>query len=240
MDYVDQPVLEMLKPFARPTTELSVSNLGPRANQLPWPPWPADADRDLAIVAAKQAEAEGMDAIVVACCADPHVKDMRANVKIPVVGLMETAVKASSALGKLSIFPRLLDDSWKIPDHRNWGVWEERAQAYGMSEGDYTLRSIRVPQHPDPETFKRLAAEDPTKLYEVMIGSMASAFATGGPEQAQSATEEDGATYGWPACQYFTTALIENEDAFKGLRMKVVNPLVAGLTYAEHLLVSTA
>lgn len=238
VDFIDQPVLEAVAPFLHPSTDVSVSNLGEDAVQLPWP---AGKDRDLAIEAAVRAEREGMEAIVIGCAADPFVKDVRQAVSIPVVGLMETAVIDSRVRGKLAIFPRRLKEEWLpyIAEDRNWEAWQERAHGYGLSDDEYTMRQIQVPEHPAPETLERLKTEDPKGLYEVMIESMTAALLGEGVQQVRSAAEE-GARSGYFACAYWSPALIEHGEEFRGTGLRAVNPVISGITYAEHLVLSAA
>lgn len=239
VDYVDEPALEAVAGYLHPSIDLEVTNLGADAVQLPWP---AAADKPLAIAAAQQAERDGVDVIVVGCAADPFVRDIRAAVGIPVVGLMETAIRDSAVRGKLAIFPRRLKEEWLpyISEDRNWEAWAERARGYGLSDDQYTMRQIQIPSHPTPEELHRLTTEDPRGLFDVMIGSMTEALVGEGIAQVRSAVAEDGAKSGYFACAYWTPGLIEHGEDFGGLGMQAINPLVSGVTYAQHLVLSAA
>src|SRR4051812_49277767 len=106
MDRVSE---DIVAPFLRGDTDVHAANLGESAPPLPWP----DASSaQLAVDVARKAEADGFDAIVIACCADPFLAEVRAAVSVPVVGLTETACISARSRGKLTIVARKLSDDY--------------------------------------------------------------------------------------------------------------------------------
>jgi len=85
----------------------------------------------------KEAEDEGVDAVVVSCMGDPGVMAGKELVNIPVLGTCETSLLVACALGdKVSIVTVLQNEACAI---------EENARAYGLSHKLASVRSINIP-----------------------------------------------------------------------------------------------
>lgn len=87
----------------------------------------------------KEAETDGVDAVVVSCMGDPGVMAGKELVNIPVLGPCETCLLVSSALGdKVSIVTVLPNEACAI---------EENARAYGLYHKLASVRSVGIPVH---------------------------------------------------------------------------------------------
>lgn len=85
----------------------------------------------------KEAEADGVDAVVVSCMGDPGVMSGKELVNIPVLGPCETSMLVASALGdKTSIVTVLQNEVCAI---------EENVRAYGLSHKLASARAINIP-----------------------------------------------------------------------------------------------
>ena len=85
----------------------------------------------------KEAEDEGVDAVVVSCMGDPGVMAGKELVNIPVLGPLETTLLVSCALGdKVTVVTVLQNEANAI---------EENARAYGLSHKLASVRSVNIP-----------------------------------------------------------------------------------------------
>jgi allantoin racemase len=85
----------------------------------------------------KEAEDEGVDAVVVSCMGDPGVMAGKELVNIPVLGPFETSLLVSCSLGdKVSVVTVLQNEACAI---------EENARAYGLSHKLASVRSVNIP-----------------------------------------------------------------------------------------------
>lgn len=237
-DYMDAVAEKVVGPYLHPATDLVCTSLGADASPMPWP---VPESRDLVIEKARKAEAAGFDAIVVGCCADPFLADLRQVLTIPVVGLTESFCRTAKSRGKVSILVRGLSDAYRkfIATQDDWkNNWTGRVGSYGLSNDDFSVRRVYVSDHPTPEALVDLTARDPGRLRELTLMAMNDALLTAGLEQANAAAAEDGAKAVFFACAFWSLPIHSLGEGENPFRVSVVNPLVSGVSYAEHLLLS--
>lgn len=237
-DYMDKIAEEVVAPHVHASTEVVCTSLGDQASPLPWP---VPSSRDIVLSKARKAQVDGFDAIVIGCCADPFLADVRAAVTIPVVGLTESFCVTARNRGKVTLMIRGLADSYlpHIPTQNDWkNGWGGRALAYGLKPEEFTVRRVFVPEHPDPKTLESLTAHDQARLRDLTISAMRNALHADGLEQTLAAAEEDGSRAVYFACAFWSQPIDELKGKAKSFRIPVVNPLLSGVTYAEHLLLS--
>ncbi|MFT3816529.1 MAG: aspartate/glutamate racemase family protein [Rubrivivax sp.] len=238
-DYMDRAAVDVVSPYVHAHTEVACVSLGAEASPLPWP-LPQSAE--IAVRKARQAEADGFDAIVVGCCADPFLPQLRQAVTVPVVGLTESFCMTARSRGKVTVMVRGLADSYRrlIVTQDNWKAnWTDRVASHGLGRDDFTVRRVFVPQHPDPETLEDLTARDQPRLRQLTIAAMRESLHEQGLEQTRAAAREDGARAVFFACAFWSLPIHElGNTAYETFGTRVVNPLVCGVTYAEQLLVS--
>jgi len=237
-DYMDSVAEKAVGPYLHPRTDLVCTNLGKEALPMPWP---VPESRKLAVERAMKAQADGFDAIVIGCCADPFLSDIRQAVSIPVVGVTEAACATARSRGKITIMARRLSDSFRslIPIQNAWERgWTDLATGYGLKPGEFSLRRVFVPGHPDPETLVDLTNRDQAKLRDLTVAGMSEALHAEGLEQTRAAIKEDGARAVYFACAFWSLPISELEKAGNAFGVPVINPLVSAVSYAEHLLLS--
>lgn len=239
VSYMDDVAEQVVAPTLRSDTELVVANLGDAAPPLPWP---AASASDVAVEAVRKAEADGFHAVVIGCCADPFLKETRAAVKIPVVGLTEAVCVGARTRGKLTVMARGLSDDYLplIPTQGNWDFWTNKPLSYGLDRDQFSLRRVYVPEHPSPAELERLTVEDPKRLGELTVAAMEASLHEQGLAEARAAVEEDGADVLYFACAFWTKPIAELGEKAEAYGATIVNPLVTGATYAEHLVVASA
>lgn len=237
MSYMDQPALDAASAAVRADTDVEVRNLGEGAAPLPWP-LPESAP--IAVEAAKQAVADGADALVVGCCADPFLAQIREAVDVPVTSPTEAAIATARSFGKLGILARRFPEVYSplIPTQDNWDFWNNMARGYGLRDEDYALRRIQVPTHPSPDELNHLTNADPGKLRELTLESMTHALRTNGVEQAQAAANEDGVDVVYFACVFWSHSLeVMGADA-STFGVPFLNPVATAASFAEHALIA--
>jgi len=160
---------------------------------------------------------------------------------IPVVGVTEAACATARSRGKITIMARRLSDSFRslIPIQNAWERgWTDLATGYGLKPGEFSLRRVFVPGHPDPETLVDLTNRDQAKLRDLTVAGMSEALHAEGLEQTRAAIKEDGARAVYFACAFWSLPISELEKAGNAFGVPVINPLVSAVSYAEHLLLS--
>lgn len=236
-DYLDSLALDVISPSLRHDTEVACVNLGDAAPPVPWP---VDEGLRPTVELCSKAEADGFDAIMIACAGDPFLWEARAAVSIPVVGIAETAILSSFSRGKLAILGRRLPDVYTplMPAQNSWDSWIARLARYGLTREDVVLRRVLVANHPDVETLERMTRDDPRGLRELMLASFADSLHNEGLEQCKLAVAEDGARCLFFACNFWSQAIAELGPAAREFGATLINPLVTAATYAEQLLLS--
>jgi Asp/Glu/hydantoin racemase len=238
VDYMDSVTEEVVAPHLRSDTEIVCASLGEAASPVPWP---TPDGRKPTIEIARKAEADGFDAIVIGCCADPFLADTREAVSIPVIGLTESLCAASKSWGKLGLLARLLPDSYLplIPSQGNWDFWTNMATGYGLAPDGFTMHRVFVPKHPDPDQLDRMTRTDPIGLRAIMLEAMDESFHKEGLDVAQTAVHKDGADVLFFACAFWSRSIDALDQSAEKFGAPIINPLVSAASYAEHLLTSS-
>lgn len=237
-DYMDSVAEEAVTSSLHERTEVVCTNLGKEASPLPWP---MPESRELVVQRARKAQADGFDALVIGCCADPFLADVRAAVSIPVVGLTEAFCATARSRGKVALLIRGLSDAYLplIPTQNNWkDGWGGRALAYGLKPEEFTVRRVFVPNHPDPETLMYLTSHHQEKLRDLTLSAMEEALHAEGLVQAKAAAEEGGAKAAYFACAFWSKPIHKLNKQAKDLGIAIINPLASAVSYVEHLLLS--
>ncbi len=145
-DIYDEVTREVAIPAVASDTEVVIRNLEghvPRTAFLPAPSVLLNA----LLTAVVEAEKDGFDAVVIACCDDPGLLDAKELVSIPVTGPMEAAVHTAAPLGRLAVIaPRIESgENENLPANSNWV--RRRIHQYGM---DHNFAGVRHAPCPHP------------------------------------------------------------------------------------------
>jgi len=173
----DEALKEHFRNVARPDTEIVMHGMRPgtyRSN------YPGDDIRHVAlqhlhsiqfVQAGWQAQKDGFDAYAISTLPDPALREIRALVDIPVVGLGESAMLAARRLGKrfsvLVFIPELVD---QIRDNAvRYGFGDELADVahVGFQFGD-VLKGFSDPA-PLIERFRAAVRKEAARRAEVII-----------------------------------------------------------------------
>lgn len=100
-DMYDEHMASILNPIANSDTQLVVRSLQ-GVPKTPFLPSPALFHNQL-FQTVIDAEKEGFDGIVIACCADPGLKDAKKLVNITVTAPFEAVAHTAPALGRLTV-----------------------------------------------------------------------------------------------------------------------------------------
>ena len=193
---------------ARPDTEISVVGLdrGPASLE-------SDYEDSLAVpdILAKvgAAEAEGMDAIIIDCMADPGLSPARELASIPIVGPAQTAMHLAVILAhRFSVMTVLERD---IP------LIYRLARLYGLESNLASVRPVNIPVLELDRNRERL------------IGALV--------EQSVKAVLEDGAHILVFGCTGMMGSAQQVEQALaeRGCAVPVIDPSLAALKLAEGL-----
>jgi Asp/Glu/hydantoin racemase len=220
---------EVLRSAANPDTELEVRNLK-GVPKTPFLPTPAVFYNQL-FQTVIDAEREGFDGVLIACCSDPGLKDAKTLVSIPVTAPFEAAARTAPALGRLSVIvPRIESgEGENLPGNGNWA--RSLAMEYGIGGYLASVRSAPA-DHPSDEESMRLFREDPDGLRRLVLGGMERAVHSTAMEAARRAVEEDEATVLFFGCTFWAGMLGPIAQALPAV---VLDPLITPLKYIELL-----
>jgi len=231
----DEVRRELVVPFVGPSTEVVVRSLAgtgvPGTAFLP----AASLFMNQLLQAVVEAERDGFDAVVIACCSDPGLEDAKDLVSIPVTAPMEAAVATSLGLGRLGVVaPRIQSgEGENLPQDANWV--RRLINRYGGERNFAGVWSARA-GHPSAEETARLLADDPEGLRTAIRSEMAASIAGPAGEVAEAAWREGDATVLFFACTLWGGLLAPVADR---VGVPVLDPLVTPVRYAE-LLAGTA
>lgn len=237
VDYLDDATTEAVAPHVAADTDIRCESLGEDAPPVPWP------GHDVAgamIRKVAQAAGQGTEAVVIGCTADPFVAEVREASPVPVIALTETVCADAKQWGRLGVLSRRLPDAYfaLIPTQGNFASLERRLSSYAMKAEDYSLRAVDVPAHPDPEALNAMTRADPAGLREVMIEAMTAALLDQGVTQGRGAVAADGVRALYFNCAFWSQSMAALGDSMPDFGVPVLDPVVSGVTYAEHLLAS--
>jgi allantoin racemase len=193
---------------ARPDVEISVVGLdrGPASLE-------SDYEDALAVpdilAKVRAAEAEGMDAVVIDCMADPGLSPARELASIPIVGPAQTAMHLATILAhRFSVMTVLERD---IP------LIDRLARLYGLESNLASVRPVNIPVLE--------LDRDRERLVEALV------------EQSARAVAEDGAHILFFGCTGMMGSAQQVEQALaeRGYSVPVIDPSLAALKLAEGL-----
>jgi len=193
---------------ARPDVEISVVGLdrGPASLESDYED--ALAVPDL-LARVRTAEAEGMDAVIIDCMADPGLAPARELASIPIVGPAQTAMHLAAILAhRFSVITVLERD---IP------LMDRLARLYGLESSLASARPVHIPVLE--------LGQDRERLMEALV------------EQSARAVTEDGAhaiVFGCTGMKGLAQE-VERALAERGYPVPVIDPSLAALKLAEGL-----
>ena len=193
---------------ARPDTEISVVGLDRGPASLESDYQDALAVPDI-LAKVRAAEAEGMDAVIIDCMADPGLSPAREIASIPVIGPAQTAMHLAAILAhRFSVITVLERD---IP------LIDRLARLYGLEGSLASARPVNIPVL-ELDT-------DRERLMEALV------------EQSARAVAEDGAHIIFPGCTGMKGLAQQVEQALaeRGYAVPVIDPSLAALKLAEGL-----
>ena len=157
----------------------------------------------------RAAEAEGMDAVIIDCMADPGLAPARELASIPIVGPAQAAMHLAAILAhRFSVLTVLERD---VP------LIDRLAQLYGLEGNLASVRPVNIPVLE--------LGRDQERLMEALV------------EQAARAVAEDGAHIVFPGCTGMKGLAQQVEQALadRGYAAPVIDPSLAALKLAEGL-----
>jgi allantoin racemase len=201
-------IIEEFEKVARPGTEISNVFLksGPASVESAYDEALAAPD---VIARVREAEEEGMDAVIINCFGDPGLDAAREVVSIPVLGPCEASMHVAAMLGHkfsvITVLERLIPEL------------ELHAQKYGVGWKLASARSVDLP------------VLDLEKGREQFVGRMV--------EKAVEAIEEDGAHVIVLGCTGLAGLDAQVKDGLreKGYEVPVIDPASTALKIAEAL-----
>ncbi len=228
-DIYDEHMAAILRPQASSNTELVVCNLQ-GVPKTPFLPTPAAFYNQL-FQTIINAEKEGFDGVVIACCSDPGLKDAKTLVSIPVTAPFEAAARTAPALGRLSVIVPLIEsgEGENLPSNANWA--RDLAREYGVTEYITSVRAAPT-DHPSTEESMRLFAENPEALRQLVLDGMERAVHSTAMEQSRRAVSEDEATVLFYGCTFWGGMLGPIAQAVPAT---ILDPLITPLKYIELL-----
>lgn len=128
---------EDFRRLASPGTEISVAQIerGPASIETAFDTALATPDTIRLI---REAERDGMDAVVIDCMDDPGMEAGRELVSIPVVGPSQASMHLAAMLGHRFSIVTILDE-------RSVAPFENQARAYGVYEKLASVRWVAIP-----------------------------------------------------------------------------------------------
>ena len=229
-DIYDEATREVAEPAVSSDTEVVVRNLEGSVPRTAFLPAPSVLLNPL-LTAVVEAEKDGFDAIVIACCDDPGLQEAKQSVSIPVTGPMEAAAYTAAPPGRLAVIaPRIESgENENLPTDSNWV--RRHIHQYGMDHNFAGVRHAPYP-HPPKEETDRLLDQDIGELCNIVRNGMAQALEETGIRQAQLACEEDDANVLFFACTIWSGLL---DPVQKSVPAKVLDPVSTPVRFAEML-----
>ncbi len=201
-------ILEEFSKVARPDTEISNVFLdsGPASIESAYDAAIATPDT---VAKVRQAEKEGIDAVIINCMSDPGLDAAREVVSIPVIGPCEASMHLAAMLGHKFSVLGVLDRV--IPR------FEAQAQKYGVRDKLASVRAIGL------------------SVLELEQGR--EQFVTRAADKAVEAIEKDGAHVIVLGCTGLAGLAQQVENALRerGYNVPVIDPASTALKTAEML-----
>ena len=229
-DIYDEATREVAIPAVSADTVVEIRNLEGSVPRTAFLPATSVLINPL-LTAVVNAEKEGFDAIVIACCDDPGLQEAKELVSIPVTGPMEAAAFTSAPLGRLAVIaPRIESgENENLPTNSNWV--RRHIHRYGMNYNFAGVRHAPCP-HPPKEETDRLLDQDIAQLCNIARNGMANALDETGIRQAQLACDEDDADVLFFACTIWSGLLGPVQE---NVSATVLDPVATPVRFAEML-----
>jgi allantoin racemase len=219
-DLFDRHFLELLQGVRAPGTQVEVRSLDlpPELAGPMLPPQPLYHDAILRL--ALDAERDGYDAVVIACCSDPSLPEAQRSLGIPVVGPLQAAAATCAARGKqLGIL---------FPDEHDWrttlGWVRGNLRLYGLADVVGAIRFVPFRAAGEPGLIGNAsigAAEVLARFRRQLDDAVV---------QAKALVEEDGAQAVLFGCTLWAGMIAGIADQVDAIAL---DPLVTALKVAE-------
>jgi len=232
VDIFDDITVEIVTPHLAAGTDLACTSLGDDAPRTPFLA-PLHQIREPLVRRALAAQRDGFDVVAVSCSGDPCVAEVRAALDVPVVGALEAGCLTGRPLGKMAFMQRRLSEPYPsiMPTQRGSDWLVDKLAGYGLGRDDITVRPVRVPGHPDPDTVAAMADRDPDGLRELILTAMERAALEDGVAEGLAAAERDGARSLYFNCTFWGGLLT---PVSAKVPVTVLDPLVTVARYAEY------
>jgi allantoin racemase len=225
---------EVLGRAARPGTEIDVTHL-PLGKQMAtrvsiartgdtYPPY-IPLSQGAMFRALMQAEADGYDAAIIGCSADPGLDMAKRTVAMPVTAPLEAGLYLAAMLRQrvAVLIPAGFDDARTL--------YEDLAHAYGVERRIASVAYVDV-EYPPDEYLQRLMDEDPAQAREVVLNCHRESVNKEVTRLAKQAIEEHGAGVVYCGCTLWTGML---DSLAEELGVPVIDPGIGALRVAEIL-----
>lgn len=224
----------VLSRAARPETEVMVTHLG-LGDQLmsqvsiartgsTYPPYIPLSQGEMYRVL-MQAEADGFDAAIIGCSADPGLDMAKRTVSIPVTAPLEAGLYLAALLCQRVA---VLIPAGFAAAHI---LYEDLAHAYGMERRIAWIGYVDV-EYPPDDYLQKLMAEDPAKAREVILDCHRQSVTNEVAQVAKKAIREYGAGAVYCGCTFWTGML---DPLAEDLGVPVIDPGIGPLRVAEIL-----
>jgi allantoin racemase len=154
-----------------------------------------------------QAERDGFDVVVIHCCADPGLREVRQRVRIPVVGPGEAALRACATIGqRIGI---TVPSGESAEDHRRL------AEGVGVADLVIGIEPVKLP-------VGEYAKQDPHAMAESLV------------EAAQKLVDR-GADVIFPSGLAYVPIRVSAREVSERVGVPVVDPALIAVRTAEML-----
>ena len=226
----DEVTLEVAENAVSSDTSVTVRNLSGSVPKTAFLPATSVLMNQL-LTAVVDAEKDGFDAVVIACCSDPGLQDAKDLVSIPVTAPMEAAVYTAAPIGRLGIIaPRIESgEDENLPSDSNWV--RKLIHQYGVSHNFAGVRFAPTP-HPSANETERLLKEDLRELCRIVREGMSKSLDEKGINEAKCACDEDDAKVLFFACTIWSGLLDKVQNSVSA---KILDPVKNTVIFAEML-----
>ncbi len=232
VDNHNHTTLDVVAPAVSLDTELSVRSLAgtgvPPTAFLP----SANVFMNQLLTTIVEAERDGYDAAVIACCSDPGLEDAKDLVSIPVTAPMEAAVATGRGFGRLGVIaPRIQSgEGENLPQTANWV--RRLVHRYGGAYAFAGVVSADSGHPPKEEVEGYIVRGDDEGLGAAVRREMTASVAGPAGEAAETAWRELEADVLFFACTLWGGLL---DPVRERVPIPVLDPLVTSVQYAELL-----
>lgn len=224
---------------ARPDTEIEVTHLPSSTPMLDgvqiartghaYPPYIVLSQGEL-YRTLMEAEANGVDAAIIGCSADPGLDMAKRTVRMPVTAPLEAGLYMAAMLRQrvAVLIPAGFDAAHVL--------YEDLAHAYGMERRIAWIGYVDVEYPPDDE-LQQTMETDPDRARQIILECHRQSLHTEVARLARQAIREHGAEAVYCGCTFWTGML---DPLAEELGVPVIDPGIAPLRMAEVLADSVA